>query len=95
VKREFFLNGNKIYSENTFFREITITISPDFKWKYGYNYAILREILEGDYGLLDCNEPCIIRWQRFKISASKMEEVLLFKLVSVFDELANVELILE
>lgn len=94
-KQQFILNGNKISNRHSFFKEITQTIFPNFEWKNGYSFDVLSDILEGDYGLIDYQEKYAIRWQKFNSSAKKMEEELLLDILSVFDEVENIILLLE
>ena len=40
MKHVFYLDGSKISSKHTFFKEISNVIFPDFEWKYDYSYEI-------------------------------------------------------
>lgn len=95
MKYDFYLNGSKISSKRTFFKEISNVIFPNFEWKYGYDYDILSDILDGGYGLIYSYEHYNIHWQNFKNSAKKMDKETLFDILSSFDGMANISLVLE
>lgn len=94
-QQEFILNGRKISSQHSFFKEITVVIFPSFEWKNGHTFDVLEDILKGGYGLIDYQESYIIRWLNFDSSKRKMNKILLDDILDILRSAENIELILE
>ncbi|MEN1786215.1 MAG: barstar family protein, partial [Bacteroidota bacterium] len=83
MKAEYVINGTRITSEKVFYNEIEKVLTYGWNWKIGRNLNAFADVLEGGFGIFDCDEKIILKWKNFSKSEAHLKPVFLKSVLEI------------
>ena len=95
MKQEFIINGAKIFSEKSFYKEVENSLLIHNNSISHWTLDVFDDLFDGGYGLYELNENIVIRWRNYRKSESKLDPVLLNEILEILQGRSNIELIID
>jgi RNAse (barnase) inhibitor barstar len=94
-KQTIIINGENIFDLESFYVEIDKVLTKNLDWHTGHNLNAFNDLLRGGFGVYEYEEPVKIVWKSFSESKKRLGNDVAEKLLEVFAENENVELVTE
>jgi len=95
MKTEFILDGAKIRTLKSFYKEVEREMLLDTNAIKRWSLDVFAEIFEGGYGVYDLNEDILVRWIHFRSSMDYLKPDDLQAILDVFKMHSHVELMVD
>ncbi|MEL7425338.1 MAG: barstar family protein [Bacteroidota bacterium] len=93
--REFIIEGSRITTAKSFFKEIERELLVDSSGIRRWSLDVFDDILLGGYGLYNLNEEFRLVWRNYKRSQARLNDELLDSIVEILNSHEHIELVLD
>ncbi len=87
--KTFILDGNSFSDMEGFYNEIDRLLTKNLSWKTGHNLDAFNDLLRGEFGVHDYNEPITIKWINFGKSRKNLGEDMILKILEIMLDCDN------
>lgn len=93
MKKTIVLDGNSFSDLEAFYAEIDRLLTKDLTWQTGHNLDAFNDLLRGDFGVHDYEEPIRFVWRNFTRSKDQLGEDLVGTIVGIITGHQHIEFI--
>ena len=87
--KTFILDGNNFCDMSGFYDEMDKLLTKNLAWKTGRNLDAFNDLLRGEFGVHQYNEPITIKWINFGKSKRELGAEMILKILEIMLDCDN------